>query len=434
MRHARSLLRAVAVALALAGAGSGPAQGPTYGPPAGVDNSPLGLPPPAIPPDLARAAARAVETYPAIAAAVAGVRASEFDVRAARWQRYPSASAEAFSRDDRIGSVTPDIRLVQPVWTGGRIGGTIDRSKAQRSAAIAALEETRFDILLRLAGAYYEIVQSDRLAQIYAEGLADHERLVASMERRVAQKVSPRADLELARSRTAQVRQDAALAIAQRSAALTRFLNLVGTPTFEFGAAPAYDPARHHSQPDDAAMLAVECDATIRRLRAQVGVAGAERRIAKSATYPEIGVQYAYNPIVGNQVGLVMRAQVNGGLSAQATAQAAAARMTTAQLQVATAERAVREAVALDLAENDAARSRITASSAAAVSSANVTASFLRQFVAGRRTWLDVMNAVREATTARITLTQAEIAAMASAARLTLRTCRWGAPASDAVP
>ena len=55
----------------------------------------------------------------------------------------------------------------------------------------------------------------------------------------------------------------------------------------------------------------------------------------------------------------------------------------------------------------------------------SVTESYQRQYVAGRRTWLDMMNAVREATDAQLTEADAEVSAMASAARLLLRTCRW---------
>jgi len=62
---------------------------------------------------------------------------------------------------------------------------------------------------------------------------------------------------------------------------------------------------------------------------------------------------------------------------------------------------------------------------AAAETTARVTESLLRQFVAGRRTWLDVMNAVREGVAAKAALVQVESSAMASAARLQLRTCAW---------
>jgi adhesin transport system outer membrane protein len=108
-----------------------------------------------------------------------------------------------------------------------------------------------------------------------------------------------------------------------------------------------------------------------------------------------------------------------------ALADAASARAQTAKFQVTLAEREVSEKVSLDLVENRSARTRMESTASAAVSTRNVTESFLRQFVAGRRTWLDVMNAVREAIEARAALVEVQNSAMASAVRLQLRTCAW---------
>jgi adhesin transport system outer membrane protein len=49
----------------------------------------------------------------------------------------------------------------------------------------------------------------------------------------------------------------------------------------------------------------------------------------------------------------------------------------------------------------------------------------MRQFVSGRRTWLDVMNAVRESTSAQIDVVDARFGAQAAYARLALRSGRW---------
>ena len=66
-----------------------------------------------------------------------------------------------------------------------------------------------------------------------------------------------------------------------------------------------------------------------------------------------------------------------------------------------------------------------TRRSAEASASASVMESYLRQFAAGRRTWLDLMNAVRERNAARVNLIEVETSAMASSARLLLNSCAW---------
>jgi adhesin transport system outer membrane protein len=51
--------------------------------------------------------------------------------------------------------------------------------------------------------------------------------------------------------------------------------------------------------------------------------------------------------------------------------------------------------------------------------------SYMRQFASGRRTWLDVMNSVREAYTAQIDAIDARIAAHSALARLMLLSGDW---------
>jgi outer membrane protein, adhesin transport system len=192
--------------------------------------------PPGIPARLADAAELALDTYPALSAARSQIRATQSEIRAARWLRYPSVSVQVMTHRDDV--ITPELEVVQPLWTGGRISGSIDRATALRGVATARLSETALDILLRLSAAYYEIGRTARLQSIYTDSLTEHRRLVESMERRVQQEVSPRTDLELARARAAQVEQQLGLVTGQHQSALERFRQLVGDPAFDIGPPP----------------------------------------------------------------------------------------------------------------------------------------------------------------------------------------------------
>lgn len=424
IRGARQALALLALASLLSPSAAA-SQQPVYGPPAPIGAAPASQAPPGIPLRLDAAAERALDTYPALAAARTQIRATQHDIKAAQWLRYPSVAVGVVTRSDRVGKVAPELQVVQPLWTGGRIKGSIDRATALRSVAQATLLETALDVLLRLSTAYFDIARTNRLQALYAESLAEHRRLVESMERRVFQEVSPQTDLELARARAAQVEQELGLAAAQHAAAMERFLQLVGDRKFDLGEEPQYSPAQHHPPGTDAVARALACDPTISRLNAEVAVAEADRRLSKAAIFPQVGVQYSYDRFGGSQVGLAVRSQTPGGLSPLALAEGAMARRQAAEFQVVSAERDISEKVNLDLVENRSDRTRIESSAAAAQSTAHVTESFLRQFVAGRRTWLDVMNAVREAVAARVALVEVESSAMSSSARLHLRTCAW---------
>ena len=99
--------------------------------------------------------------------------------------------------------------------------------------------------------------------------------------------------------------------------------------------------------------------------------------------------------------------------------------MDTSIAQLATAHRQIRQRINNDMTEFDAAQSRASVSRNASFTASNVSQSYMRQFIAGRRSWLDVMNSLRETLSARLGQADAEISAMSSYVRLSLRTGRW---------
>jgi adhesin transport system outer membrane protein len=117
--------------------------------------------------------------------------------------------------------------------------------------------------------------------------------------------------------------------------------------------------------------------------------------------------------------------QASGGLSQLSAVTSANARYAQSLDQIQLAERQLRQEVANEVQNFDSAIRRALASREAAVSSQRVSQSYMRQFIAGRRSWLDVMNSLRESVTAQSSLAQAEITAMSTSVRLQLRSGRW---------
>ena len=415
----------MALALFAALCSAGVAQDVKQGPPADRDvQAPIVPRPAAISPALFAAVERATEDYPSIRAGRSLVKASTADVRAAKNLRLPSVGIQGVTVGTG-GGLGSQLVIDQPVYTFGRLGATIDRAKAGRMVRAAEVDELVRNVALDTVTAYFEIARLAKRQAILTEGLDEHKLLLASIGRRVEQEVSAQSDLELAKSRTAQLEQDLALTVAQRQSATARLFQLVGDSSYDAGNVPAYDPAIHHPDPTNAAEEAIACSPRRDRLTAQTLVARAETKQARRSFWPQLSAQYSYNNIIGSRAGLAVTAQTSGGLSNLAAADAARARETSTELDVQTAERELRERIATDLVENAAARGRIVNGISASGSAVNVTESFKRQFIAGRRTWLDVMNATREATSAELGSSDAEFSAMSSAARILLQTCRW---------
>jgi adhesin transport system outer membrane protein len=301
----------------------------------------------------------------------------------------------------------------------------IKMSRAQLMASQFAVSEAQLDVAMRVSAAYFEFQRLIQREAILDESLGEYQKLVDSMERRVANEISPAADLELARSRAAQVAQEKAITFGQRRMALARLRELTGDPAFSITSIISYDPAIHHPDQEGLLEQALAFDPKRRKLNADVLVAAADVQVRKAAIFPQLNAQYEKPTFGPDRVGIVLRAQTDGGLSRFSAVSVARERQASAEIALLSNERELREQIEVDELENAVAKDRAASSAASATSATAVTESFMRQFVAGRRTWFDVMNAVRESMTARISEVDARVSAMASASRLLMRSGRW---------
>lgn len=375
---------------------------------------------------------RAVETHPSIAAAKAQARAAGSEVRAAKWQRFPSVSVEGLVLSQSGNTAQAQAVVDQPLWSGGRISGAVGRARARQEAASAGFDEAVLSIALSTAQAFFEVHRWHERLAILSLSLEQHSRMVETMERRYAQEVSPLSDLELARSRAFQVEQQIYQARAQQAAASSRLRELVGDPFYVPGALP--EVPQTWPKFDDAAVTAqaLGYSPQLKRLRFEAEAAGAEARMARASVLPQLSGQYTYNDTFGHRVGLVLKAQSDGGLSRFAAADAASQRVEATELQVAAGQRQLREQVFALLQDYESATARITGSNAASTSAQRVMESYMRQFTSGRRTWLDVMNAVRETTTAQIDAVEVRVSGQSALTRIWLLSGQWG-PVQDEV-
>lgn len=402
-----------------------------YGPPVVQQSAPRGevaidwqQAPAVAPPALVQALDLISRNYPSVRGARAAIRAATSDVRGAQWQRFPNVSVQT-SFVGTGNTVAPSVSVSAPVWTAGRLGATIKRARAALDASEAQYREVVLGLAVDTTQLYFDIARLTRREAMIAESLEEHRALVASMERRVAQEVSPLADLELARSRVAQIEQEYAVAKAQRQASLYAFAELVNDPSFNIGNVPQYKPDIQLTGRATLMDEALGYDPTLQRLQAQIMAGRAEVSATKASIFPQLNAQYTYNDYVGSRVGLVATLDTAGGLSRFSAVSSARARLDTATAQLSTAQRQIRQRINNDLTEFDSAQARAAVSRDASFTSNNVSESYMRQFIAGRRSWLDVMNSLRETLSARLGQADAEISAMSSFVRLSLRTGRW---------
>lgn len=375
---------------------------------------------------LIQIARQAVHTFPSVATAEARARAARASLKGANWQRFPSLNAEFIG----VGTGGPggndlSLSVQQPLWTGGRITSSIRSSAARMEAANASVLVEQLMVAMRVCDLFFEFQRLVQTEVILEEGLQEHRKLVQTMERRVAQELSPKADLDLAQARTAQVEQELTLAKGQRQIALTALRQITNDPGLLITSIVRYESSTHHPSTDGFVDRALKFDPTGHRLRAEALSAREEASARKAALLPQLNLEYQRLPFGPDRFGLTVRAQTSGGLSGLSSIEEARELQLSAEQAILENQRRLVEEINTAILENTAARDRMASSILSTASTQAVTESYLRQFVTGRRSWFDVMNAVREAMAAKISELDARTMAISTSARLMLRTGQW---------
>lgn len=380
---------------------------------------------------------QAIDTHPSILAKQSSSLAAKADIDTASWQRYPTLTFEAAKDSSGNAATTNTLRIQQPLWAGGRITAGINAAQYRYDAADTAIEETKQDITLRVIAAYTEALRQQQRQEYAVKSVKAHEKLLAMISRRTEHEVSPRVDKDFAQSRLYQTMNDLSAINQALTTAYTQLSQLINDPVNKVGELDA-DTYGVPINKDSALQQALERSPTLRRLAAEEAAAGEDVESKRAAYWPQLTMRYENindqtNGLANNnsRVLFVLDAQPGAGLSAKSGIEAAAARQQAAQQARDAALRDIREKVSLDWNELIAARIRHQNAELARAMTTEVFDSYTRQYTAGRKTWIDVLNAIREATLSELALADANAQIMGSALRLKLLTGNLPAARGD---
>jgi outer membrane protein, adhesin transport system len=372
-------------------------------------------------------AKQALATHPAILAKFSSSAAAKAELEGATWQRFPTPTIEA--NNDNNGVKTTLLRVQQPIWAGGRIDAGIDAAHSRHQASETAIQETKQEIILRVIAAYIEALRQQARQETLAQGVQEHERLLGLITRRVEHEVSPRIDQELAQSRLYQANNDLSSVKQALANALTQLSQLSGMSVRKVSALDV-DSLPGQQSKESTLEQAIAWSPTLRRLSFEEDAAQAEVESKRASYLPQVSVRYenAYTsaPLNGvpaystNRFLVVVEAQTGAGLSAWSGVDAAIARRDAARQQRETALRDLQERFSMDWDELLAARTRFENATLASRGAKEVFESYTRQYTAGRKTWLDVLNTVRESTQSDVAATDANAQVTGALLRLRL--------------
>lgn len=377
--------------------------------------------------------ALAVRNHPAIAAARFELGAARAETSSALSLYLPIPSVQSLQEKGRHTTI---LAVNQPLYAGGRIDAGLAAARSREDAARAAVEEASYELALRLTGTWAAWLQAQGRVLALTDGIALLSIYGDSVSRRILGGASAEVDRELVNSRLAQLSSDLATNTSNARAALVKLSQIVGQPLLPDSLIkPLSDNKGKLPITDELDSLdklnekAVEHSPSLKRIAAEAEAAR-YAVIQKSASlWPSLNLRGQYQhgnaPLMDalaneRRIMLVLEYSPGAGASAIANIDAAQARMDVLRERLVAARRDLIEKVSTDYEDYLSSSDRIRSIQRTIQANAEVLSSYERLFIAGKRSWLDVINAARELIQARIIMVEATTSQIASRHRLCL--------------
>ena len=371
---------------------------------------------------LAEALAEALRTHPSVLTPMRQVEVARADRRVAQQQFFPtpSVSLEQVSPSAADPSYRGDkqlqlFRLQQPLWTAGRLTAGLDKSQAGIDISDANLAEARLQLSFKVLQAWSDWTAAIRKVRAVEQSLEAHRRLDGILKRRIQEGASAPTEQILTESRLQQTQAQWETMQAQTRLARVRLEQLIGRPLSAQDEPQALRPYQTDS-PEQMTSSALKYFPAHVRGQAQLRSQKAEWLERKADLYPEVYLRaehqrgnFAYADIPSvNRVFLGLTSRLGAGLTTGMQLESIAKKREVLVSDLENVERTLREQIQTEWIQLSSALNRLP-SLKQSLASARLTAqAWDRQFLAGRKSWMEVMNTVRELLQADLDLVDAE--------------------------
>jgi adhesin transport system outer membrane protein len=338
---------------------------------------------------------------------------AEQKLSSAKWGRFPAVSVLSSASQSSIisnnAAVVTTLRVDQPIWAGGRISNSIDAAGARASSFEFVVIETQQDMAIKASSAFANYLKLKQKIEASQESIAEHQRLLEMIERKARNEVSPMSEIILAKVRLNQAKSE-------NIAFQTQLANFKGDIQNYLGASfdDLQTPRILFSIPgsvNESLKLALDYSPTLKRLTLEKEAAGYDAQISKSALFPQLSVRsdQSYGGVVeGNTTYMAFTYTPGNGLSALSNAREAEARQDALDNSMSSVKLDLTNKINTFWNQYKAETSQIEVLSNLSETSKGVFMSYVRQYDAGKKTWVEVLNARKEATLAKYQLAESQ--------------------------
>lgn len=346
--------------------------------------------------------------------------AAKSNVTAAKLQRLPTPNVTLEGGEGRGAA---NVTLFGPIYDFGQAKAGVKLARGRLDLADVKIAQAGFDISLRLVDLLQTWLVNSRRAEAQKRALDLLLDLEAMADRRMEAGFATQSETYLVQSRIAQASSEMRAAEAQALSARRQIEQVVGQPV-DLGRIPI--EGGKPALLADLLLRANDRALAVETAKAEAKISATDAELARAQRLPVMGVAAERNDfsLVGGRVEYRIVARVTvapgAGFSSFARAKAASQSAAAAAFSISTAQRNAAMAVTGEYNVLSANRARLPEAVAALDATREVVASYRRLFVAGKRSWLDLLNSARELTQAEIAVSDLQSAVAIGDVRLAL--------------
>lgn len=355
---------------------------------------------------------QAIDSHPLVNSARAEQQATTEGISAAKLNLLPTPSISS-GYNSTSKEVVTTAALRQTLWSGGKLTANVNQAIFDDKAAVETIFEEQNKVAKNTIDAWQSYITAVSKQRVYQNNLKVLDGFLQMMQRRVAQGVSARIELDLINNRILQEQNKNQAAEEQQRIAVARLEQIIGEK-ISYGSAIGIPQLTSMVQDvksqsvkfeqmafSDASNEVSFYNPSVVKAAFQIESAKHALKAERAAMYPEIYAQYAYEYYHDSgkdddQLSLGLNYAPGSGFSNVALARASQARVNSLQQSQEATRRTVLEEIQTKYQQFVSTRDRERSLIAAVAGSQIVVDSYRRQFVAGRKSWLEVLNAIRE--------------------------------------
>ncbi|MEY4448689.1 MAG: hypothetical protein RLZZ433_1704 [Pseudomonadota bacterium] len=369
------------------------------------------------------------------------IRAAGSDLKIAEQSFYPTPywvlervqSQAGIDRAYAGSSQVSTLRVQQPLWTGGRLTAQLSKAVISEQIEKERLLEVKQTLALKTLQAWLEVVSTQRQQKVLQEALQIQSGLLQKISQRASLGYSAESEVKLSQWRIAQAKHDISLAALQEQLAWLRLKQWVPEVAVLLQNWKQADSPRPLGQGHvlplprlDWESLCLSQSPTLQRMASVLAYQRAEVNEKRALLQPEVYVRlehqqgnFTYANTAGvNRLFVGMTASTGAGLSLQHQLATLDLKQESTKQETEASQRALLESIQSELLNINARQSKAETLLANLKSAQDIQGAWQRQFEAGRKSWLDVVNAVKETSQAEIALIDNDIALQLSYWRL----------------